>query len=283
MGKFLNFRCTCLLPSKHFRSQVSLFVDFFLIQLAIGPCNVLMWRGAWELYDRIFGVDNLKAGPYLFLAGCILSIPVILISPEVVKVGKRLLEKGRRSPSYVLLTRVYSLFSFLVMLLFWKGWFDTWFYKNGVHEDDPGGSYGPNDQDHWIFSFCCLAFGTLILCILGSLKTAALSPPMGLYLDTATKYCKTEMFFEDKDEAKCGRHIGFRLVNTVATLVVEVIAMITYYGAYFGIENAHFQLYGNHTINLDSTYGRGHLASPHLPEAGLDRLHACNENICYLE
>ena len=77
----------------------------------------MVWRGAWELYDRIFGVENLKSGPYLFLAGFLLSIPVILISPEVIKVGKRLLEKGEkvsRSPSYVLLTRVYSLFSFLI-------------------------------------------------------------------------------------------------------------------------------------------------------------------------
>ena len=238
-----------------------LFLDFLLIQLVIGPCNVMVWRGAWELYDRIFGVENLEFGPYLFLAGFLLSIPVILISPEVIKVAKGLLEKGEkvsRSASYVLLTRVYSLFSFLIMLLFWKGWFDTWFYKDGVHEGDPGG-YGPNEPDHWLFSFGCLAFGTLILSCLGALKTAALSPPMGLYLDTANKYCQTEMFFEDPDEAKCGRHLIFRLVNTVTTLMVEVIAMITYYGAYFGIEDMHYHLYGNHTVNLDSTYGRGHL------------------------
>ena len=65
---------------------------------------------------------------------------------------------------------------------------------------------------------------------------------MGLYLDTANKYCKTDMFFDDPDEAKCGRHLTFRLVNTVATLVVEVIAMVTYYGAYFGIEDVHYQV-----------------------------------------
>ena len=103
-----------------------MLLDFFLIQLVIGPCNVMMWRGAWELYDRIFGVDDLKYGPYLFLAGFLLSIPLILISPEVIKVANKLLEKGptvSRSPTFVLLTRAYSLFSFLIMLLFWKGWF----------------------------------------------------------------------------------------------------------------------------------------------------------------
>ena len=260
-------------------------MDFLLIQLVIGPCNVLVWRGAWELYDRIFGVKNLRSGPYLFLAGFLLSIPIILISPEVIKVAKGLLEKGKRvsrSASYVLLTRTYSLICFLIMLLFWKGWFDTWFYKDGVHQGDAGGyyyfpttfstnpstsifylGYGPNEADHWLFSFGCLAFGVLILSCLGNLKTAALSPPMGLYLDTANKYCKTDMFFEDPDEAKCGRHLRFRLVNTVATLAVEVIAMVTYYGAYFGIEDVHYQLYGNHTVNLDSTYGRGHLQETH--------------------
>ena len=80
------------------------------------------------------------------------------------------------------------------------------------------------------------------------------------------------MFFEDPDEAKCGRHLIFRLVNTVVTLVVEVIAMITYYGAYFGIEDMHYHLYGNHTVNLDSTYGRGHLAETDVYVEGLTPL-----------
>ena len=55
-----------------------MFFDFLLIQLVIGPCNVLVWRGAWELYDRIFGMDGLTTGPLLFLAGFLLSIPTIL-------------------------------------------------------------------------------------------------------------------------------------------------------------------------------------------------------------
>ena len=97
------------------------------------------------------------------------------------------------------------------------------------------------------YSLACLAFGALALSSLGALKTAALSPPMGLYLDTANKYCKTEMFFDDPDETKGGRHLIFRLVNTVVTLAVEVVAMITYYGAYFSIENVYYQLYGNHS------------------------------------
>ena len=100
------------------------------------------------------------------------------------------------------------------------------------------------------------------------------------------------MFFEDPDEAKCGRHLIFRLVNTVATLVVEVIAMITYYGAYFGIEDLHYQLYGNHTVNLDSTYGRGHLQEPDVVTVAhwngvkpwLQHHHLpCTESSCYME
>ena len=236
-----------------------MFFDFLLIQLVIGPCNVLVWRGAWELYDRIFGMDGLTTGPLLFLAGFLLSIPTILFSPEVLKMGKGILESGgkvSRSPLYVLVTRVYSLFSLLTMLLFWKGWFDTWFYKNGVYQGDSARGYGPEEADHWIFSLACLAFGALALSSLGALKTAALSPPMGLYLDTANKYCKTEMFFDDPDETKGGRHLLFRLVNTVVTLVVEVVAMITYYGAYFSIENVQHQVYGTNSASLDIAYGR---------------------------
>ena len=259
-------------------------------ELFFATHSIETYLGFHQVNHRIFGVKNLKSGPYLFLAGFLLSIPVILISPEVIKVAKGLLEKGEkvsRSASYVLLTRTYSLFCFLIMLLFWKGWFDTWFYKDGVHHGDAGG-YGPNEADHWLFSFGCLAFGVLILSCLGTLKTAALSPPMGLYLDTANKYCKTDMFFDDPDEDKCGRHLIFRLVNTVATLVVEVIAMVTYYGAYFGIEDVHYQLYGNHTVNLDSTYGRGHLQET---DVDLDRVTPlihhhhlpCKPSSCYME
>ena len=40
------------------------------------------------------------------------------------------------------------------------------------------------------------------------------------------------------------------------TLVVEVVAMITYYGAYFSIENMQHQLYGTNSASLDIAYGR---------------------------
>ena len=106
---------------------------------------------------------------------------------------------------------------------------------------------------------------------------------MGLYLDTSNKYCKTEMFFDDPDETKGGRHLIFRLVNTVVTLVVEVVAMITYYGAYFSIENVYYQLYGNHSASLDIAYGR---PLPNVTDP-LDRVYnhhlPCRGHQCYLK
>ena len=68
-----------------------LLADFLLIQLVIGPSNVLVWRGAWELYIRMFGAEGRNA-PLLILAGLTLSLLVILVSPELARAATRLLE-----------------------------------------------------------------------------------------------------------------------------------------------------------------------------------------------
>ena len=101
-------------------------VDFFLIQLLIGPCNVLIWRGGWELYDLVFGVDN---GIGLFISGLLLSIPLIIFSSNLSIFANDILmdeTHGSGSFRYVIVTRFYSAATFFVMLMFWKGWFDIW-------------------------------------------------------------------------------------------------------------------------------------------------------------
>ena len=71
-----------------------------------------------------------------------------------------------------------------------------------------------------------------------SLTTAPsrLLPLIPLWTSAWTPPTSTEMFFEDPDEAKCGGNLVFQLVNTVAPVVVKVIAMITYHGAYFSLD-----------------------------------------------
>ena len=103
-------------------------VDFVMIQLFIGPCNVLIWRGGWELYDLIFG-ENLYTGIILFVLGLLLSIPVIIYSLNLSIFADEILmdeDYGRGSFRYMFVTQSYSAVTFFVMLLFWKGWWDIW-------------------------------------------------------------------------------------------------------------------------------------------------------------
>jgi hypothetical protein len=65
---------------------------------------------------------------------------------------------------------------------------------------------------------------------------------MGLYLDTASSYCHTDMFFTVA-ESDGRQGLGFRAVNAVATLMVEVVALATYYGAYSSIADGHWYLH----------------------------------------
>ena len=105
---------------------VWLVVDFFIIQLFIGPCNVLIWRGGWELYNYIFG-DTIITGIGLFIFGVFLSIPIVVYSANISLLAKQfLLEKSRVCCGflYMFVTRLYSAITFFVMLFFWKGWFD---------------------------------------------------------------------------------------------------------------------------------------------------------------
>ena len=202
-------------------------VDFFLIQLLIGPCNVLIWRGGWELYDLVFGVDR-NNGIGLFISGLLLSIPLIIFSSNLSIFANDILTDethGSGSFRYVIVTRFYSAATFFVMLMFWKGWFDIW-------RDFPFHIPG---LAHWHFSLSCLVLGSFILMYLGCFKTAALSPPMGMWLDTATHYVHVDQFYHVKNASE--KPMQFRFVNAILTLLIEVIGLVTYYGAYTLIDD----------------------------------------------
>jgi len=197
-------------------------LDFFLIQLIIGPCSVLIWRGGWEFFDYIFGM-NFYTGIGLFFFGLLSSIPVIIYSSDLSLIAEEILmDKSHRCGSfcYVSLTRLYSAVTFFAMLFFWKGWFDI-----GLVFSIP----------NWNFSLACLVLGSLVLMYLGCFKTAALCPPMGVWLDTATHYVHVDQFYDVRDTEE--KSMQFRMYNAVLTLAIEVISLVTCYGANSLIEN----------------------------------------------
>ena len=220
-------------PVTNKRLWLWMVVDFFLIQLFIGPCNVLIWRGGWELYDLIFG-ENLNTGIILFILGVLLSIPVIIYSLNLSIFAEEILmdeDYGRGSFRYMFLTQSYSAVSLFVMLLFWKGWWDIWlgFPYFDISTEDL------QHDDHWYFSLGCFVIGSFILLYLGCFKTVAESPPIGLWLNTSIKYVHVERFYNDEDEVK--KSMKFRFLNAVLTMIIEVIALATYYGAFSLIDD----------------------------------------------
>merc|ERR1719250_608558 len=114
------------------------------------------------------------------------------------------------------------------MLFFWKGWWD-------IFDDFPYYGFEENDYNHWYFSLGCLVIGSFILFNLGCFKTAVLTPPVGLWLDTATQYVHVDTFYDVEDEVN--ESMNFRFFNAVLTLIIEVTALATYYGAFTLIDH----------------------------------------------
>ena len=211
-----------------------LVMDFLFIQLVLGPFNVMIWRGGWEIYDEIFKTNtvtvkerypevsekNTVTGIIVFLAGFTISIPLVFFSEYVTKYADAILKHndyGRMTFKYQFVTRAYGFLTFLTMLLYWKGLFDMLWNQ-------------PNKEDHHYFSAGCLGIGSMILMYLGCLKTAATSLPMGIYLDTAVQYNHVTQFFDTKGREDVG--IPFRIWNAFLTLCIEVLALVTYFGAF---------------------------------------------------
>ena len=128
---------------------------------------------------------------------------------------------------FFLATRLYSFLTCLVMILFWKGWFDIW-----QHEDE-----NKMLRKHWDLSLCCLLIGSLLLSSLGCLKSAAVTPPLGVWLDRGVDYVRVDKFYsatENKEENGCW---VFRLKNAGLTVLIEVLCLITYFGAWCVVDD----------------------------------------------
>lgn len=191
---------------------VCLVLDFFLVQIVIGPFTVFIWRGAWELYDQIFqnivGKSRWSVGWICFLSGFLISVHVVVFFREIDNLAKR---AGRAW--YFLVTRIFSVFRFLTTLLYWKGIFDL--LDSFVEED----LFVPQ------FS---VTFASCILFILGSFKSAAITPPLGIDLDTDANYIHISTVYRTTIEDGW----KFRVLDAICTTTIELVSVVAFYGAW---------------------------------------------------
>ena len=187
-----------------------LVLDFFLIQFLIGPFTVCIWRGAWELYDElfqtIFGKNRPTVGGVCFGSGFVISVIVAVLYREIDYLAKM---AGRKW--YFLVTRIFSILRFLTTLLYWKGMFDLLDCFEDV--------YVPQ------FS---VTLAACVLFIIGSFKSAAITPPLGVDLDTNADYINVSTVY------RTTRQDGwpFRILDGFCTTVIEVVSVIAFYGAW---------------------------------------------------
>lgn len=188
-----------------------LVVDFLLIQLIIGPFTVCIWRGAWEFYDWVFGkiIDGVFYGGLLaFLLGFVLATVIALFFREIADFAK-----NGGTIQYLLVSRSYSMLRFLVALLYWKGVFDM---LDAIYVKE------------WIVPHFAVVLAACALFIIGAFKSAAVTPPIGVNLDTQNDYITIATFYGTTREDS----LQFRFVDALCTTTVEVISCIAFYGAW---------------------------------------------------
>ena len=196
-----------------------MLLDFLLIQFILGPCNCFVWIGLWEFLDLYIDAHDTSLNLACLFVGLAASVLVFLFSPNFYNLSENVFDfyKG----FYILGTRMYTVITFPFMVLTWKGWFGL------VHICD-------NDRGlEVIISLGCLILGSLVLAILGCLKTAAVTPPLGIYLDdlgTRHSYAEIRQFYKTPEDPAMFTW-KFRLINAFLTMMFELLALITYFGA----------------------------------------------------
>ena len=194
---------------------ICLLTDFLLIQFIIGPFTVCIWRGAWRLYDEFFmllfpAFQEWVIGIFCMSLGTSISCFVALYYREIDSLAKR-----ARSTRYFLVSRIYSIFKFLTALLYWKGVFDILDYI----VDKEHNFYIP----HFTVTLCaCLLF------IIGAFKSAAITPPLGVNLDTQDDYISISTFYGSNSEDEW----MFRALDAFWTTLIEVISTAAFWGAW---------------------------------------------------
>jgi hypothetical protein len=187
-----------------------LILDFLLVQVVIGPFTVAIWRGAWELYDELFlnllGDDRMLVGSVCFISGFLVSVLVAVFYRDIDFLAKK---AGRKR--YFLVTRIFSVARFLTTLLYWKGMFDML-----------------DSFSEWFVAQFSVTLAACILFILGSFKSAAITPPLGVDLDTQDDYINVSTVYRTvATDPFC-----FRFLDGLCTTIIEVISVIAFYGAW---------------------------------------------------
>jgi len=189
-----------------------LIVDFLLIQFVIGPFTVCVWRGAWEFYDwsfyKIFQCCPFYIGLLCFSLGFVISVLVALSYKETDSLAKR-----AGTCQYFLVSRIYSMLRFLFALLYWKGVFDM---LDVLYDKD------------WFVPHFSVALAACVLFIIGSFKSAAISPPLGVGLDVSDDYIFISTFYKTTREDP----FYFRILDALCTTIVEVVSSVAFYGAW---------------------------------------------------
>ena len=211
-------------PVHNHHLLLCMFTDFLLVQLLLGPANCFVWIGVWEIMDILIPPTFIN-GFICFASGIFLAVVLVVVSDSLLIISQALYKYNKLI--FFLATRLYSFLTCLVMILFWKGWFDIW-----QHEDE-----NKMLRKHWDLSLCCLLIGSLLLSSLGCLKSAAVTPPLGVWLDRGVDYVRVDKFYsapENKEDNGCW---VFRLKNAGLTVLIEVLCLITYFGAWCVVDD----------------------------------------------
>lgn len=208
-------------PIKTKRFWTWLTADFFLIQLIIGPFTVLVWWGGWHLYEyfflwianRFFGSEDeeipdhderaLFSGIVTLIAGVITSVPIAMFYKEFEIYSSKVAGHVVR---YFILSRIFSVIRFLTTLLYWIGTFQVLDYLS------------PRS----VVSLLAVCISSAVLLGIGCFKTAAVTPPLGVWLDTSEKFVCIDTYLETEQTDP----LSSRLLDGVLTTMIEVLATI---------------------------------------------------------
>ena len=199
-----------------------LIIDFFFIQLIVGPFTVSVWCAGWQLYDTFFfwiarrvlsssnstnENDTFESSPeYIIQAiiclviGTISSILLVVFSQNLEDFAAR---TGR--DVYFLVSRLFSVLRFFTTLLYWKGSFDLLY-----------------SVDIWETSVITLSLAFVVLKSCGCFKTAAVTPPLGVFLDSTRNYVQIDSFLETKRTDSWKN----RCLDGLVTTLLEIIAAV---------------------------------------------------------
>ena len=148
----------------------------------------------------------MTVGGFCFTTGFFISVLVAVFFREIDYLAKM---AGRKR--YFLVTRIFSIIRFLTTLLYWKGMFDML-----------------DSFTEWFVPQFSVTLAACLLFIIGSFKSAAISPPLGVDLDTDADYVNVSTVYRTNREDS----LPFRILDGFCTTVIEVVSVIAFYGAW---------------------------------------------------